>query len=73
MIDKIAKLKPLILSALLAGLQITILLIMNGELASIVASKDLAALGLIFSPTAGIIWALKADKPNSQNKDTNGE
>ena len=55
-----AFLKPIILSVILATLQIFILWIMNGELSEILQAKDIAVLGLIFSPTAGIIWALKA-------------
>ena len=44
----------------LALLQAAILYIVNGDISAMVAEKDLGALAIVFSPTAGIVWALKA-------------
>lgn len=48
-----------ILAVVLAVIQTFILILMNGELAEIIRDKDLAVLGIVFSPTAGIVWSLK--------------
>ena len=66
--------KTIILAGILAGLQCFILYTMNGELAVIIAQKDLAVLGLTFAPTAGIVWALKASAGASKTpKDKDNE
>ena len=52
----------LFLASVLAILQVFIIIIMNGELAELIKSdskNDLLTLGTIFSPTGGIVWALK--------------
>ena len=50
----------LILAVILAILQGAILWIVNGDIGEMIGAKDLGALAIVFSPTAGIVWALKS-------------
>lgn len=50
----------ILLAVILATLQGVILWIVNGDISSMVQAKDLGALAIVFSPTAGIVWALKS-------------
>ena len=50
----------IILSVVLAALQGVILYIVNGDISGMIAEKDLGALAIVFSPTGGLVWALKA-------------
>ena len=49
----------LILALILVGLQGVILYFVNGELSQMLRDNEFDALGLVFSPTAAIVWALK--------------
>ena len=54
----------LILALILALLQAGIIFILefnggDGVLADAIANKDATIVGLVFSPTGGIVWALK--------------
>ena len=53
-------LNSLFLAIILATLQGVILWIVNGDISAMVHAKDLGALAIVFSPTAGIVWALKS-------------
>ena len=58
------QLKPnaLILAGLLAALQVTFLVLVNGNLAGVLlgGAENVHVLAVIFSPTAALVWALKA-------------
>ena len=51
----------LILAAMLFAIQIFVIweIESNGGLSPMINEKDIAGLALVFSPTAGIVWALK--------------
>ena len=65
----------IIITIVLALLQYYILGQLNGDegstLRTMFENHDVAGLGMVFSPTAGIIWALKhfARKPSDQKEE----
>ena len=49
----------IILVVILAILQGVILWFVNGALQEMVSTHDAVGLGIVFSPTVGIVWAMK--------------